>query len=96
MQEPDINSGRVLIDAVNWDVVSQLHGTRAPKACRQKWYDNLAPSMVTRGGPLPARLRKYAPLGLPMRTMKDFCRLLCLLCAIIACPARLDTMGHHM
>ena len=51
MQEPDINSGRTLIDAVNWDVISQLHGTRAPKACRQKWYDNLAPSMVSRGGP---------------------------------------------
>ena len=48
-QEPDINSGRNLIDAVNWDVISQLHGTRAPKSCRQKWYDNLAPSMVSRG-----------------------------------------------
>ena len=50
VQEPNINSGRTLIDAVNWDVISRLHGTRAPKACRQKWYDNLAPSMVSRGG----------------------------------------------
>lgn len=49
VQAPDVNSGRNLIDAVNWDVISQLHGTRAPKACRQKWYDNLAPSMVSRG-----------------------------------------------
>ena len=48
-QEPDVNSGRTLIDSVNWDVISQLHGTRAPKACRQKWYDSLAPSMVSRG-----------------------------------------------
>ena len=48
-QEPAAGSGRLLIDAVNWDVVSQQHGTRNPKACRQKWYDSLAPSMVSRG-----------------------------------------------
>ena len=48
-QEPAADSGRLLIDAVNWDVVSQQHGTRNPKACRQKWYDSLAPSMVSRG-----------------------------------------------
>ena len=63
-QAPDINSGRNLIDAVNWDVISQLHGTRAPKACRQKWYDNLAPSMVSRGRVYLscARLRRIASL----------------------------------
>ena len=48
-QEPAAHSGRLLIDAVNWDVISQQHGTRNPKACRQKWYDSLAPSMVSRG-----------------------------------------------
>ena len=48
-QEPAADSGRLLIDAVNWDVISQQHGTRNPKACRQKWYDSLAPSMVSRG-----------------------------------------------
>lgn len=48
-QEPDVSNGRILIDAVNWDVISRQHGSRAPKACRQKWYDSLAPSMVSRG-----------------------------------------------
>jgi hypothetical protein len=48
-QEPDASNGRILIDAVNWDIISRQHGSRAPKACRQKWYDSLAPSMVSRG-----------------------------------------------
>lgn len=66
-QEPDPNSGRILIDAVNWEIISRQHGTRNPKACRQKWYDSLAPSMVSRGLPL---------VPLPSLCRCPICRLL--------------------
>ena len=80
-QEPDINSGRTLIDAVNWDVISQLHGTRGPKACRQKWYDNLAPSMVSRGqsSTCSAAVHMYYGLYSTLAAIESFCMASCVL-----------------
>lgn len=41
--------GRIILDDIDWDVISARHGTRAAAQCLTKWYTQLAPSMVSKG-----------------------------------------------
>ena len=41
--------GRIILDDIDWDLVSEQHGTRSAAQCLTKWYTQLAPSMVTKG-----------------------------------------------
>ena len=41
--------GRIILDDIDWDLVSEQHGTRTAAQCLTKWYTQLAPSMVTKG-----------------------------------------------
>ncbi|KAL0027351.1 hypothetical protein WJX79_003122 [Trebouxia sp. C0005] len=41
--------GRIILDDIDWDVISAQHGTRAAPQCLTKWYTQLAPSMVSKG-----------------------------------------------
>ena len=41
--------GRIILDDVDWGIISEKHGTRSPLQCLEKWYQQLAPSMVARG-----------------------------------------------
>ena len=41
--------GRVVLDDIDWGPVSQTVGTRSPLQCMDKWYDQLAPSLVAAG-----------------------------------------------
>ena len=43
------SDGRIILDDVDWDLVSEQHGTRSAAQCLTKWYTQLAPSMVTTG-----------------------------------------------
>ena len=40
---------RVVLDDIDWGVISKRVGTRSNVQCLEKWYDQLAPSMVERG-----------------------------------------------
>lgn len=42
--------GRIVLDDIDWVVISEQHGSRAPQQCLEKWYCSLCPSMVARGG----------------------------------------------
>ena len=48
-KEVETEDGRALLDDVNWDVVAHKVGTRSRVQCMDKWYRNLAPSMITQG-----------------------------------------------
>ena len=41
--------GRVLLDDIDWNAIADRVGTRTAKHCLDKWYRQLAPSMVARG-----------------------------------------------
>ena len=41
--------GRIILDDIDWDLISAQHGTRAAAQCLTKWYTQLAPSMVSKG-----------------------------------------------
>lgn len=43
-------TGRIILDDVDWATVAERHGTRSDTQCRDKWYKQLCPSMVARGG----------------------------------------------
>ena len=43
------SDGRIILDDIDWDVISAQHGTRAAPQCLTKWYTQLAPSMVAKG-----------------------------------------------
>lgn len=43
-------TGRIILDDVDWATVAERHGTRSDTQCRDKWYRQLCPSMVARGG----------------------------------------------
>ncbi len=43
------SDGRIILDDIDWDVISAQHGTRAAPQCLTKWYTQLAPSMVSKG-----------------------------------------------
>ena len=43
------SDGRIILDDIDWDLVSEQHGTRSAAQCLTKWYTQLAPSMVTKG-----------------------------------------------
>lgn len=43
------SDGRIILDDIDWDVISSQHGTRAAPQCLTKWYTQLAPSMVSKG-----------------------------------------------
>lgn len=45
------SDGRIILDDIDWDLVSEQHGTRSAAQCLTKWYTQLAPSMVTKGQP---------------------------------------------
>lgn len=45
------SDGRIILDDIDWDLVSEQHGTRTAAQCLTKWYTQLAPSMVTKGQP---------------------------------------------
>jgi Myb-like DNA-binding domain len=40
---------RIVLDDIDWGVISQRVGSRSNIQCCEKWYDQLAPSMVDRG-----------------------------------------------
>ncbi|GAX76397.1 hypothetical protein CEUSTIGMA_g3842.t1 [Chlamydomonas eustigma] len=40
---------RLILDGIDWQVVSEVVETRDPVQCRKKWYSQLSPSMVSRG-----------------------------------------------
>ena len=40
---------RLILDDIDWSVVSDRVGTRSKQQCLDKWYDQLAPSMIVRG-----------------------------------------------
>ncbi|KAL4432464.1 hypothetical protein ABPG77_001763 [Micractinium sp. CCAP 211/92] len=42
-------SRRIILDDIDWNVVSQAVGTRSNIQCLEKWYSQLSPSMVARG-----------------------------------------------
>ncbi len=46
------SDGRIILDDIDWDVISAQHGTRAAPQCLTKWYTQLAPSMVSKGNAL--------------------------------------------
>lgn len=48
--EADGKDGRVVLDDIDWNTMSLEVGTRSPLQCMDKWYDQLAPSMVASGG----------------------------------------------
>ena len=41
--------GRIILDDIDWDVISAQHGTRAAPQCLTKKYTQRAPSMVSKG-----------------------------------------------
>lgn len=41
--------GRIILDDIDWDVISSRHGARSAPQCLTKWYTQLAPSMVSKG-----------------------------------------------
>jgi hypothetical protein len=43
------SDGRVVLDDIDWDVVSQRMGCRSRGQCMEKWYEKLSPSMVAKG-----------------------------------------------
>ena len=43
------SDGRIILDDIDWDLVSEQHGSRSAAQCLTKWYTQLAPSMVTKG-----------------------------------------------
>ncbi|KAL4437042.1 hypothetical protein ABPG75_004181 [Micractinium tetrahymenae] len=42
-------SRRIILDDIDWNVVSQAVGSRSNIQCLEKWYSQLSPSMVARG-----------------------------------------------
>lgn len=49
------SDGRIILDDIDWDLVSEQHGTRSAAQCLTKWYTQLAPSMVTKGEHIGSR-----------------------------------------
>lgn len=42
-------SRRLILDDIDWGIVSTQVGSRTPIQCLRKWYDEVSPSMVSRG-----------------------------------------------
>ena len=64
--------GRALLDDIDWVLVAQKVGTRTRTQCMDKWYNSLAPSMVSQGmsnPPSPFNLDPRAPFS-----QASFCR----------------------
>jgi hypothetical protein len=40
---------RIVLDDIDWELISSRVGTRSGPQCLEKWYDQLSPSMVSRG-----------------------------------------------
>lgn len=40
---------RIVLDDIDWELISSRVGTRSGPQCMEKWYDQLSPSMVSRG-----------------------------------------------
>ena len=38
--------GRIILDDIDWDVISARHGSRSAPQCLTKWYTHLAPTIV--------------------------------------------------
>ena len=54
------SDGRIILDDIDWDVISAQHGTRAAPQCLTKWYTQLAPSMVSKGNMINLLLHHHS------------------------------------
>ncbi|KAK9824387.1 hypothetical protein WJX72_009904 [[Myrmecia] bisecta] len=47
--QPAAADGRLLLDDIDWGLISDKVGTRSNNQCLDKWYNQLCPSMVSKG-----------------------------------------------
>jgi hypothetical protein len=47
--DPKTQDRRIVLDDIDWELISSRVGTRSGPQCLEKWYDQLSPSMVSRG-----------------------------------------------
>ncbi|KAK9817342.1 hypothetical protein WJX74_005162 [Apatococcus lobatus] len=45
----EISDARVVVDDIDWSIISDRMGTRSNNQCMEKWYTQLTPGMVSRG-----------------------------------------------